>query len=505
MSEQEQNTETKLEPKYHRIDPINFYDLVINVNSLANIQKQENKVYGWGIKAKPENYEKYKQNVKEPMVVLGVIGQGNRGKSYILSKISNIQLPTGYSVTTEGLSIKYPDPEGDVSHKIIVLDSAGSEPPIKETENFSLGEDFDSEASQNEIAAISRDKKMTETFLQNFIINNANIVILVIGQLTFSEQKMYNKLNNLKKKLFVVHNLFNFVGIDQVTDYIDNILVQTMMMNLERQNYVNFNKGSVVGSETDENKYYYIEKVKQDGVERTITHIVIAKEHENSEAGKYFNPPALKFLRALVGAEVFQQRFDVIKSLKNHLVASSIDMIEPKIDEEDVVEEMVDGKNTIYVKNDVLLENGQVKRHKLKQIFMNELGMLSYHSSNFIPKYNCNFNKKNNEIVVQLEFPGTEPKIDLRAKLNGTYNIFTCRGEKIIQGKEPKKDSFYRSNIKVGKFEFNFKVPITKGLLKKKKFAPEFLKDENDVYNGIVQFKVPLEVIEDSGNEVIDL
>ena len=505
MSEQEQNSETKLEPKYHRIDPINFYDLVINVNSLANIQKQEDKVYGWEIKAKPENYEKYKKNVKEPMVVLGVIGQGNRGKSYILSKISNIQLPTGYSVTTEGLSVKYPDPEGDVSKKIIVLDSAGSEPPITETKNFNLREKFDSQNAQKEIALISRDKKVTETFLQNFIINNANIVILVIGQLTFSEQKMYNKLKNLKKKLFVVHNLFNFVGINQVTDYIDNILTQTMMMKLERQSYVNFEASSVVNSEVNENKYYFIEKIKQDNKERIITHIVIAKEHENSEAGNYFNPPALKFLRALVGAEVSQQKFDVIKSLKNHLVTSSIDMIEPKIEGEDVVEEMVNEKNTIYVKNDVLQENGKVKRHELKQILMDELGIITYHSSDFVPKYSCTFHKKNNEIIVQLEFPGTEPKIELRAKLQDTYNIFTCKGEKIIQGAEPKKDNFYRSNLKVGTFEFTFKVPISKGLLKSKKFTPEFLKDKNNIYNGIVQFKVPLEIIEDSGNEVIEL
>ena len=48
MSEQEQNLENKLEPKYHRIDPINFYDLVFHVNSLENIQKY--KVYEWEIK-----------------------------------------------------------------------------------------------------------------------------------------------------------------------------------------------------------------------------------------------------------------------------------------------------------------------------------------------------------------------------------------------------------------------------------------------------------------------
>lgn len=498
MSEQGLQSEKKLEPKFHRIDPINFYDVVINVNSLANIQKQENKVYGWEIKAKPENYEKYLKNIKEQMPVLGVIGQGNRGKSYILSKISNIPLPSGYSVTTEGLSVKYPDPDGKINHKIIVLDSAGSEPPIKETNNFNLREKFNSQKAQKEIALISRDKKMTETFLQNFIIHNANIVILVIGQLTLSEQKMYNKLKNLKKKIFVVHNLFNFVTINQVTDYIDNTLLQTMMMKLEKQNFVKFESSEE--KIFNQNKYYYTEKIGQGNDERTISHFVIAKEHENSEAGNFFNPPAFAFLKTLISAEVSQKPFDIINKLKEYLVATSVEMIEPKIEDDEIIEENVEGKKIIYVKDN----NG--KSHELKHMFMNELGLLSYYSSNFVPKYSCVFSKRTKEIIIQLEFPGAEPTIKLRSKIHDQYNIFTCNGQKTVKNDSKNEKKIHRSSIKDGKFEFNFKIPVSKGILQTKKFTPEFLKDENNIYNGIVQFKIPIEVNDDSqDNDIIEL
>ena len=43
------------------------------------------------------------------MLKIGVIGNANKGKSFILSKISNFNLPCGTSIKTQGLSIKYPE------------------------------------------------------------------------------------------------------------------------------------------------------------------------------------------------------------------------------------------------------------------------------------------------------------------------------------------------------------------------------------------------------------
>ena len=59
-----------------------------------------------------------------------VIGNSNKGKSFLLSKISNIKLPSGTSIRTEGLSIKYPELEKFKDRKIALLDSAGLETPV---------------------------------------------------------------------------------------------------------------------------------------------------------------------------------------------------------------------------------------------------------------------------------------------------------------------------------------------------------------------------------------
>ena len=45
----------------------------------------------------------------DPVLKIGVIGNADKGKSFLFSKISKIDLSSGTSISTEGLSIKYPD------------------------------------------------------------------------------------------------------------------------------------------------------------------------------------------------------------------------------------------------------------------------------------------------------------------------------------------------------------------------------------------------------------
>lgn len=110
---------------------IDFYDLIIDIKSVKDISK------GWDIKMS-EKAEKDYQNFKNEKVIrIGVIGNANKGKSFVLSKISQIDLPSGTSIRTEGLSIKYPDNlEKYANRKIVLLDSAGLETPVLIAEDY---------------------------------------------------------------------------------------------------------------------------------------------------------------------------------------------------------------------------------------------------------------------------------------------------------------------------------------------------------------------------------
>ena len=76
----------------------NFYDVIINIKSIAALEKEE----GWPIKyneARKEAISKFKD---EQLLKIGILGNGNVGKSFLLSRLFEMKIPSGYSVITEG-------------------------------------------------------------------------------------------------------------------------------------------------------------------------------------------------------------------------------------------------------------------------------------------------------------------------------------------------------------------------------------------------------------------
>jgi len=83
---------------------------------------------GWKIKYnKKEGKKAYEELKKKETIVVGVVGNGNKGKSFLLKKLSNYDVPMGYNVKTEGLSIIYGKTE---KQNLAILDSAGQETPL---------------------------------------------------------------------------------------------------------------------------------------------------------------------------------------------------------------------------------------------------------------------------------------------------------------------------------------------------------------------------------------
>ena len=108
---------------------VDFYDVIIDINSIKDINK------GWKIKMSERAKENYQLLKKEKIIKIGVIGNSNKGKSFILFKLLKIELPSGTSIRTEGLSIKYPDLDIYTNRKIVLLDSAGLETPVLKNKN----------------------------------------------------------------------------------------------------------------------------------------------------------------------------------------------------------------------------------------------------------------------------------------------------------------------------------------------------------------------------------
>ena len=129
----------------------------------------------------------------------------------------NIELPIGTSIKTEGISIRCPDMESE-NQNIILLDSAGSETPLLEDSNFDFNKYISKPKELKEqLENLARDKSLTENFLQNIIINESNMLLILVGNLTYPEQKLLNKIReNKKQNLYVIHNLQTFIEKNQV-------------------------------------------------------------------------------------------------------------------------------------------------------------------------------------------------------------------------------------------------------------------------------------------------
>ena len=88
---------------------------------------------------------------------------------------------------------------------------------------------------------------MTEFFLQYFIINESDILFIVVGKLTYSEQLLINKIKIEAKKqnkdrIFIIHNLQEFITKKQVVDYIKNTLLKCSTFNLNRRTWITTKK-----------------------------------------------------------------------------------------------------------------------------------------------------------------------------------------------------------------------------------------------------------------------
>ena len=460
---------------------MDFYDVIVNIKSIKDINK------GWSIKLNKDNYENYKN---EKTIKIGVIGNSNKGKSFLLSKISKISLPSGTSIRTEGLSIKYPQlSESFKDRRIVLLDSAGLETPVLKEEHIEKdigldetnigrkeketreteGEEFHTETKivneqQNEIKEQStpkeekkedivkifqeksREKLITEIFLQNYIIFNSNILIIVIGILTYSEQKLLNRIRNeiaknrINKPLFIIHNLITYTTKEQVEEYIEEFLLKSVTFNLE--------EGHKISTKTDTKtgKYFY-----EKNTNPKVFHLLFA--NESSPAGKIYNEFTLQFLENNYQNITDLKPFDVVETIKDRFIQISKDIIEQseKIEFDDSKEEII--------------KLNSPKDITLKKCLIDELGFSNLKSNGFEPAYN--YYKKDNKIIVKVEMPGN---CEVRSKLNfaGEYTIIKISGEK-KKDKEPEK---LNSNIinkrEIGPFSLNIYLKTEDYLLKNK-------------------------------------
>ena len=359
------------------------------------------------------------------------------------------------------------------NRKIVLLDSVGLETPLlldrKEKEEI-LNENFSKFTIEmnDKLKEKAREKILTKMFLKNFIMYNSDIIIIVVGILTYTEQKLLNRIKEeisktkLKKIVYIIHNLITYTSKEQVQLYIDNILLNSATFDLIERRDINTKINS------EESPQYFFEEDTQ------IFHLIFA--NEGSEAGKYYNNFALEFIEKSYQLITEIRPFDVIKRLKNRFINVSKNLIEKN-----------GNCNSIY-KDDILDDESILKEKKfrlkknngeivLKRCFIDELGFSNLRSNGFNPYYNIY--KKDNKIILNLEIPGNE-KIESKIDYQGNYNIIIIKGQKKLD-KEPEnvEDNIY-TNREFGEFTIDIPLRISEYRLANEE--PKFQRKEGITY-----------------------
>ena len=248
-----------------------FYDVIIEIDSINTLTKT-----GWKINYNEKRKDMYDKVIKEETIKIGVLGINNIGKTFILGLLSGWKdIPSGWSVETKGISIKYTEGITDSEKGICLLDSAGIETPLlnddiqeeENSENENKNE-YDKKLSREEkYQEIAKDKGQTERFIEELIISLSDMLILVVGKLTRREQNFIDRIkeivkekeNNQFKSIIIIHNLSQYNEIEEVEKHINTVLKKSATFKLIPKD--------VRGLKNDEGKLFYIE---QDGTDHYI-------------------------------------------------------------------------------------------------------------------------------------------------------------------------------------------------------------------------------------------
>ena len=487
-----------------------FYDVIINIKSISSLTKPE----GWPIKWNQNRKNIYETFKNKEMFKVGVLGNGNVGKSFLLSRLFKTDIPSGYSVITEGLSLKYNE-----NGEYIILDSAGLQTPLIKDDDYSNAIKNEKGENKNELIRkkyenLYKDKTQTENFIQNLIIHESDMLLIVVGKLTFNEQRLINKIKKeielgikdnkgKNKPLYIIHNLMNFQTKKQVEDHINDTILKSASFNIKEIKDIKIEENESNKVNNEGKRVYLVENDN----DFEVYHLIMSREE--TEAGDYYNNFTYELLKQHFSLFTQRKPLAIIDEVKDRFIEWSNDLLEEKINSNDIEivkdeetqkeikyifkgENQTDNKiedqsaNQTDNKNDNKNESKTEKKKLIpKACISDELGLSIYRSNGYEPPYYfyIDSNGKEEKLIIVLEIPGGKCIDEVYAD-SDTKEIIV-KGSKNDKNKNVKQ--LYNKATKFGRF--NLHIPYGNKI----QLADEDPIEGEDSYeDGIYTFKFRL-------------
>ena len=359
------------------------------------------------------------------------------------------------------LSLKYNE-----NDNYTLLDSAGLQTPLIQDDELLFDEKneqnngTDSDQKRKKYENLYKDKTQTENFIQNLIIYTSDMLLIVVGKLTFNEQRLINKIkkeietgpknNNKKyKPLYIIHNLTNFQTKKQVDEHIKEVLLKSASFNLKKMTNIRIKEKNNIQNDkqnnNDDKRYILVEDDNENEVK--TYHLIMGRE--DTEAGDYYNHFTYNFLKEQFNVFTERKPLSIIEVVKDRFVEWSNDLLEEQIKPENI--EIVkddESQNEIkYIYKKLDNKNNNNTNIVPKACLSDELGLNIYRSNGYEPCYYY-YIENDEKLVIVLEIPGNK-KIDEKYADSDSKEIIV-KGSKSMPNESIKP--LYNHSIKFGKF-----------------------------------------------------
>lgn len=186
-----------------RIVRTGVYDMVACIDDVRQVFEKD----GWHVRLEG-NAARF-VGVKLLCTKVSVLGSFNAGKTFLLARIvgRQMELPSGTSVHTEGISVKLVNvcAEGHGEHHMLIIDTLGRNSPAKEP------------PQGMDLPELLHLQKSLEEIMKQVVLSTTDVFLYVVNQLSATDQLelflLYQALAARKRntgraqRILVVHNL----------------------------------------------------------------------------------------------------------------------------------------------------------------------------------------------------------------------------------------------------------------------------------------------------------
>lgn len=381
-----------------------------------------------------------KNDVKDELHIIGILGGDRKGKSFLLQKLKinqNIE-QNNQSFTAYYRSLLN---EKDKLSEVF-LKSPGKK----------LYEVDSKEKKTEDIEVINCEDNEAKKLVEDFIIDNSSIIIYMMGVETLHDLRTINRIKNKLQrkqttKLILIHNFPDFT-IDEIYNFMynnhyfddNNTNRQLMNFNCFRTTLEDQKKKYIEDQKKKYIELYSLEKIVfNEHNSSTITHLFFGKD-ENS-----INQLNINFLFNLLCFSLEKERFNFRDNFCKYLEKN----YEKYFDLPNEPTKIESNEDTIKIVS-------QLKSHYHYET-INEFKL-----DVIYPNYSYYYTKKEFILEIVSGFESIVTKTNLQIELDNY--VLSVEGTKKVEPENP-----FEGNIEKGNFFLNLYLPIQNGLFTSKK------------------------------------